>query len=239
MTGEGALGPVLGQGSARAARRWGPAAEACAITVKGQELPAHMPQAKRSLAVIYAVNPFGADHQSSEHDPCYEEGAPDVWVERLAALGLTEPQRRHTLGREKVRFAYLTQVFYSALDALCLCQFVFNPAWALYGPADLVTALRAVTGWDVDLAELMRVGERRLNLMRLFNAREGFARKDDRLPAKLFEALAGTGPTAGSALDRAEFERALDEYYEMAGWTRDGVPTREKLLDLGLDWAVP
>ena len=58
----------------RAAKIWGKGADECLITVKGAEAPAHMPQAKRSLALIYAVNPFGADHQSSEHDPYYEEG---------------------------------------------------------------------------------------------------------------------------------------------------------------------
>jgi aldehyde:ferredoxin oxidoreductase len=73
VTCSGPLGPILGQGSARAAKQWGPAAEACLITVKNEEAPAHMPQAKKSLAVIYAANPFGADHQSSEHDPMYEE----------------------------------------------------------------------------------------------------------------------------------------------------------------------
>ncbi|MBP1703170.1 MAG: aor, partial [Chloroflexi bacterium] len=77
VTSSGTLGKVLSQGSARAAQVWGPAAEECLITVKNAEAPAHMPQAKKSLAVIYAVNPFGADHQSSEHDPMYEEGASD------------------------------------------------------------------------------------------------------------------------------------------------------------------
>ena len=71
---EGPLGRVLSQGSERAAKTWGNGADECLITVKGAEAPAHMPQAKRSLGLIYAVNPFGADHQSSEHDPYYEEG---------------------------------------------------------------------------------------------------------------------------------------------------------------------
>ncbi len=65
------LGDILAEGSARAAQRIGKGAEAYAITAKKQELPAHMPHVKRSLALIYATNPFGADHQSSEHDPGY------------------------------------------------------------------------------------------------------------------------------------------------------------------------
>jgi aldehyde:ferredoxin oxidoreductase len=65
------FGDVLAEGSARAGARIGNGAEDLVVAVKGTELPAHMPQVKPSLAVIYAVNPFGADHQSSEHDPSY------------------------------------------------------------------------------------------------------------------------------------------------------------------------
>ena len=64
------FGDILAEGSAKAVDRLGKGHEYL-LTVKGQELPAHMPQVKRSLALIYAANPFGADHQSSEHDPMY------------------------------------------------------------------------------------------------------------------------------------------------------------------------
>lgn len=77
LNGEGDFGRTLGMGSERAAKIWGNGADEFLITVKGAEAPAHMPQAKRSLGLIYAVNPFGADHQSSEHDPYYEEGVAD------------------------------------------------------------------------------------------------------------------------------------------------------------------
>ncbi|MDI6696880.1 MAG: aldehyde ferredoxin oxidoreductase family protein [Anaerolineales bacterium] len=235
---QGPLGQALAQGSARAARLWGKAAEDCLITVKNQEAPAHMPQAKRSLALIYAVNPFGADHQSSEHDPYYEEGVADLNLHRLYELDLKDPTPAYSLGAEKVRFATYTQIFYSLLDTLELCQFVWGPAWTLYGPSETVEMVRAVTGWRVSLHELMKVGQRRLNLLRVFNAREGFTRKDDRLPKKFFQPLQGEGPTAGVALDPAEIEAALDLYYQFNGWTSDGVPTRASLADLGIEWAA-
>ncbi|MDI6768194.1 MAG: aldehyde ferredoxin oxidoreductase family protein [Anaerolineales bacterium] len=239
VTRSGALGAVLAEGSARAAQAWGRGADECLVTVKNHEAPAHMPQAKRSLALIYAVNPFGADHQSSEHDWMYENGmATDLYLGRLALLGLKDPQEQMSLGAEKVRFAYLTEVFYSLLDTLELCQFVWGPGWTLYGPQETVELVRAVTGWDVTLEELMTVGARRLNLMRTFNAREGFTRKDDQLPKKFFKPLAGTGPTAGIALDPKEVEAALDEYYKLAGWTNDGIPTAATLKKLDLEWAA-
>ena len=234
----GPLGKVLSQGSARAAKVWGKGAEECLVTVKNHEAPAHMPQAKKTLALIYAINPFGADHQSSEHDPMYEEGTAQLYLDNLAEIGLKSPPAPGSFGLEKVRFAYLGECFYSMLDTLELCQFVWGPAWCLYGPAETAQLVRAVTGWNVTIDELMAVGARRLNLLRTFNAREGFTRKDDVLPKKFFNPLAGTGPTAGVMIDKGEFEAALDGYYKLAGWTNDGIPTRETLKKLDIEWAA-
>ena len=234
----GRLGSILSQGSARAAKIWGNGADECLITVKNEEAPAHMPQAKKSLSIIYAVNPFGADHQSSEHDPMYEQEAAQLYLDRLVELDLKDPPPPGSLCPEKVRFAAYTQIFYSILDTLELCQFVYGPAWCLYGPTELVEMVRAVTGWHVSLFELMKVGERRINMMRIFNTREGFDRKDDCLPKKFFSPLKGTGPTAGTAINKEEFNDALDLYYELMKWTKNGLPTNTSLVDLGLEWTT-
>ncbi|HKI54362.1 MAG TPA: aldehyde ferredoxin oxidoreductase family protein, partial [Anaerolineales bacterium] len=238
LNAEGEFGRTLGMGSERAAKVWGNGADDFLITVKGAESPAHMPQAKRSLGLIYAVNPFGADHQSSEHDPYYEEGVEDLNLNRLKMLGLDKPQPEHSLTKEKVRFAYLTELFFSMLDSVELCQFVYGPAWTLYGPAETVEMINAVTGWGVTVDELQEVGARRLNLFRTFNAREGLDRKADKLPKKFFKALKGEGPTAGIALTQDELDSAIDEYYKLAGWTEDGVPTPETLKKHDIEWAA-
>jgi len=235
---EGEFGKLLGMGSERMAAQWGNGAEECLITVKGAEAPAHMPQAKRSLALIYAVNPFGADHQSSEHDPYYEEGVGDFNLDRLKQIGLGSPQPAYSLTEEKVRFAYKTQLFYSLLDSASLCQFVYGPTWTLYDGQDTANMLNAVTGWDLTVDELLEVGARRLNLFRVFNAREGLDRKADKLPKKFFKQLQGTGPTAGFVLTHAEVEAALDHYYHVAGWDNNGVPTTQTLEKLDLAWAA-
>ncbi|HWI52908.1 MAG TPA: aldehyde ferredoxin oxidoreductase C-terminal domain-containing protein, partial [Symbiobacteriaceae bacterium] len=79
-------------------------------------------------------------------------------------------------------------------------------------------------------------GERRLNLMRAFNAREGMGREADALPKKFFKALSG-GPSDGVALSHAEMEQARVTYYDLAGWDQtSGAPTPERLAALGLDW---
>lgn len=230
------FGRILAKGSARAAQIFGRGAEKCLTTVKNEEAPMHMPQTKKSLALIYAVNPFGADHQSSEHDWMYEEGTSQLYLGRLALMGLTNPPPPGDFGPEKVRFAYLSQIFYSLLDTLELCQFVWGPAWTLYGPQETVDLVKSVTGWDVTLDELMQVGERRLNMLRLFNAREGFTSREDALPEKFFEPLGGSPKPEFTCVNRDDFARALEQYYQAMQWTNNGNPTPVKLSELGLEW---
>jgi aldehyde:ferredoxin oxidoreductase len=239
------FGDILAEGSAKAADRLGKGHEYL-LTVKGQELPAHMPQVKRSLAIIYATNPFGADHQSSEHDPMYHpksyHGSDDDsgYKQFLSQIGLEKPQPTKTLNEEKIEFALKTQYTYSAMDTMGICQFVFGPSWQLLGPQDMVDLLAAATGWDVTVGDIQEYGRRRLNLMRALNAREGLSRDKDTLPKKLFDRpLTGGGRSDGLRLDREEFESGLDMYYRQAGWdVRTGVPTRTTLQDVGLDWVA-
>ncbi|MBK8433802.1 MAG: aldehyde:ferredoxin oxidoreductase [Chloroflexi bacterium] len=123
------FGDYLADGSAKAADRFGKGHEYL-LTVKGQELPAHMPNVKRSLGLIYAANPFGADHQSSEHDTGYHpkayEGKPDApgYKRFLDQIGLHKPQAPNAMNADKVEFALKTQYNYSATDTLGICQFV-------------------------------------------------------------------------------------------------------------------
>jgi aldehyde:ferredoxin oxidoreductase len=230
------FGDLLAEGSERAAKQIGRGTEAYLITFKGQEAPAHMPRVKRSLAVIYTTNPFGADHQSHEHDPAIEDDF-EFYKERMGVLGFSEAQEPRSLSDEKIRWAMKSQHMYSTMDSLDLCQFVFGPAWQLYGPEDMLKLVQVVTGWeDVNFEELQQLGERRLNMMRAFNAREGIDRQADVLPEKLFKPLKG-GVSDGWQLDRDEVEAALDKYFELCGWDIEtGVPTREKLEELGLEW---
>jgi aldehyde:ferredoxin oxidoreductase len=231
------FGDTLSNGSRRAADLLGKGHKFL-IAVKGAEMPAHMPQAKRSLSLIYAVNPFGADHQSSEHDPMIEDGAAELYMQRLKLMGFDHTLPARSLGSEKVRFALKTQHFYSFLDTAALCQFVWGPTWTLYGPQETVDFVRAATGWDdFTLEELLEVGERRLNMLRVFNAREGIDSRADVLPERLFDPLGGSGPTAGVAISHEELDGARREYYRQAGWDeRTGNPTPKTLKRLGLEW---
>jgi aldehyde:ferredoxin oxidoreductase len=233
------LGDLLAEGSARAAEKIGNGAERFSMSVKKQELPAHMPQYKPAVGLIYAVNPFGADHQSSEHDVFLVMPPDSRERDRLSKLGIWKGyDNPYELDAEKVRFALDTQKYFSVLDTLSLCQFVWGPSWELYGPDELLELCRFGIGWETSLYELMMVGERRMNMMRQFNAREGFTSADDTLPERIFEPFSD-GPSEGIHVDREAFEAAKKLYYDMAGWDpQTGNPTEATLKKLSLDWLL-
>jgi aldehyde:ferredoxin oxidoreductase len=191
-----------------------------------------MPHTKRTMALLYAVNPGGADHTVYEHDTSYPR-----FPDRMAQIGLMDPQPLQVLNPETVRYSLYSQRLISCQDSLCMCKFVYGPAWQLYGPSQMVEAVRAITGWDVSLWELMKVGERRLNLLRAFNAREGVGVQADTMPPKMQVPLQG-GATDGIAITVEEFEAARALYYQMAGWDEQGMPTRAKLQELALGWVA-
>ena len=230
------VGDLLAKGLQRAAEAWGPEAAALAVHTKGQIFPAHMPRNKASLGVVYATNPYGADHLSTEHDPFLLPEMPDSLRERMAALGIQETASLEDTGPIKMRLAAVSQRFMSLLDSLELCSFCFASGW-FFDSHDLVTAVRAVTGWKTNMWELMRIGERRINLMQAFNVREGLTAKDDLLPPRVTEPLQG-GPSAGNRLDLEAWQRDKALYYGMMGWDPRGVPTRAKLHEIELGWVV-
>ena len=85
--------------------------------------------------------------------------------------------------------------------------------------------------------ELMLVGEKRINMLRAFNARDGATKKADNLPEKLFKPLRGEGPLSGTAVNAGEWEEAIKLYYKISGWdAQTGNPTEAKYAELGLSW---
>lgn len=232
------FGKVLAQGSQAAAKTLGKGSEFL-VTAKGQEAPAHMPQKKVNLALIYAVNPFGADHESSGHDPDYDYHY-DGNKERFGSLGIAPPQDPPgTLNPGKVAFSRITQDLFSVTDSLCLCQFVWGPSWQLLGPQHLLDLLNSVTGWEMTMEELLAVGARRVNMMQAFNAREGVLKKRETLADKFFTMPLKGGPTDGFCLDREEVDHSITEYYRQRGWDPDtGYPLLKALEKLGVGWVA-
>jgi aldehyde:ferredoxin oxidoreductase len=229
------IGELLGEGVKRAAERLGRGAERFAMHVKGQELPMHDPRGKKSLALAYALSPTGADHMEAPHDPLYEGFHPDGHP--LGGLGLIEPVKMLDFGPRKVRAYYYTQQVWSFYNSVGMCDFVGTPLNAL-ALEQFASYVNSVTGWNMSLYELMKVGERSNTLARLFNCREGFTPADDVLPARMHEGI-GNGALKGERVDPEQFLAARRLYYEMAGWNGDtGQPTAARLAELEVDPSV-
>jgi aldehyde:ferredoxin oxidoreductase len=220
------IGDLLAEGSYRAAQKIGKGAEQYAIHVKKQEVPMHEPRLKHALGVGYSLSPTGADHCHNIHDTGYTKS-----VGSAAGWGVLEPMPADYLGPEKVRLLMYNTIIKSANNCLVICQFV---PWRLEHLAGLV---EGITGWNHTHFELMKVGERAINLTRIFNLRHGFGADEDNLTERFFKPFKD-GPLAGVGVDRDAWKKAKVTYYRMMGWTDDGVPTPEKLYELGIGWAI-
>jgi aldehyde:ferredoxin oxidoreductase len=203
-----------------------------------------MAQVKPSQALMYAVCPIGPDHMSSEHDwllasDCESRNGLGIFKSPQSASaeqsGIREAAASYEM--DKVRMTVYTQYFYSLLDTLCLCMFCWGPG-NLFNYRELEDLLLYTTGWECTLWELMKAGERRVNMMRQLNAKRGFTREHDRLPERLGKALPD-GPAKGKCVDSEAFAKMQDQYYSLMGWDNTtGNPSEAKLLELGLDWTL-
>ncbi len=228
------IGDLLAEGVMRAAEKIGNGAEAFALHVKGQELPMHEPRGKKGLALAYATSPTGADHMEAPHDPLYSAFNPNTVF--LPELGVIEPENPLDLNERKAKVFYRVQRVWSMYNTVGMCDFAAVPLNHI-SLTKLVEQVRAVTGWDVSLWELLKAGERADAMARIFNVREGFTPEDDKLPDRLFDPM--PGPLKGERIDPEDFRKAKDAYYDMAGWDHQtGMPTRARLMDLDLEWTV-
>jgi aldehyde:ferredoxin oxidoreductase len=233
---QGWLGNLLAEGSKRAAAVIGGDAAHFLIEVKGQEVPMHDPRGKFNVGLGYAISEIGADHLVVTHDPSLAN--PESLAFKSARdLGISEAQPARSLSDEKVRQFYILEKWNSMEKSIGFC--VFGPApRSFIQPADVLNAVKVATGWDLSIADVLEIGERGTNLARAFNAREGFTRKDDTLPARFMEPM-GNGPLAGKTLPPEEFEQALTRLYTLKGWDpQTGQPSRERLEALSLGWAA-
>jgi aldehyde:ferredoxin oxidoreductase len=235
------FGSILAEGSLGASRLIGRDTEQYAMQVKGQELANHEPRGKWGVALGYAVSPTGADHLQAAHDPWFthpgDYSTECNWVdlEDLSPLGLIDPVPAEDLSAAKVRLFTYLQFVWGFHDVLDWCIFTAVPEFRAISLNQLVEVLHCVTGWRTSLFELLKAGERGITMARAFNVLFGFTAADDKLPERFFEPMRA-GTLKGHAIDKAEFQEALQLYYGMMGWTADGIPTRGKLEELGVGW---
>jgi aldehyde:ferredoxin oxidoreductase len=238
IAGREGFGTILAEGSQRAAAQIGKGAERFAMQVKGQELVPFEPRTQTNLALGYATAPVGPRYVICEHDWDYD---PDVgWPHSLdgsRTLGILERIPMEYLGERKIRNFKALNNLWSAADVLNMSIFAIAPTRIL-SLDDMAELLAAVTGWNTSSYEIMRWGERRNHLMRVYNLREGLAATDDTLPDRFFDEPIPQGTWSGTRLDRSAFTKAIRTYYRMMGWDDEGRPRYETLLDHHLEWTA-
>jgi aldehyde:ferredoxin oxidoreductase len=224
------IGDLLAEGVKIASKKIGKGSEKWALHVKGQELPMHEPRGKKGVGLSYATSIRGACHLQAPHDDSFENE--DDLAEEIGLTVDIAPRHRLSVSPEKAKLVKIGQDLWSLYDSLIVCKFTPYP----YGFSikTLVEIVKSITGWDVTPGELMTVGERVINLCRLFNAREGARREDDTLPERLSIPLT-EGLYKGEAISSEDLENMLDSYYEFREWNKKtGIPTKLKLEKLGL-----
>ncbi|MHB0885548.1 MAG: aldehyde ferredoxin oxidoreductase family protein [Bacillota bacterium] len=222
------FGDVLADGVRAAAARIGRGSEVYAMHVKGLEFFQAEPRGLKGYALGLAVASRGGDHLRSE--PSFEFSEDAVAGQRRFGAAEAAFRLEH---KGKGRLVKHFEELCALSDSLNACKnTVVNMEVLDFGRA--AEFLQAATGLAFDGAGVQRACERTVNLERLFNAREGLTRADDRLPDRFTQEPlpAGSGPSAGSVV---ELEPMLDEYYTARGWDlKTGLPTPAKLGELGL-----
>ncbi|MEK7448571.1 MAG: aldehyde ferredoxin oxidoreductase C-terminal domain-containing protein, partial [Planctomycetota bacterium] len=206
------IGNELAEGSRRFACKY--KAEKYAMQVKGLDLPAYDPRGSQGMGLSYATSPRGA---------CHLRGGYMIGAEILGVPKMINRFSRTGKG------SYLAEIqnAEAAIDSLIACRFA---TFAL-GTSYWARLISAVTGLNYTSEDLIAVGERIINLERLYNLREGFTYKDDTLPSRLLKEKVLAGPAKGYVVD---LQPMLEEYYQFRGWDKRGVPTEKKLKLLNL-----
>jgi aldehyde:ferredoxin oxidoreductase len=225
------IGKILSNGVKKAAELIGKGSEKFSFHIKGQEMGFHDGRGKTGMAMGFALSPTGADHIETPHDTAFAAKIPNLF-----SLGIFEPVDPLTTDAAKVRYFSLGQKSWGINNCYGICNFCSVPIHAMTF-SRLVDAVRVITGWDTSLFEIMKVSERSNVMARVFNNREGFGPKDDRIIRRWHEAF-GKGPLKGQRIDQKEFRDAIDLYYELSGWDKEGNPTPGKLVDLDLGWLI-
>ena len=208
------IGAYLSVGSARLAGKFGHDADKYLHAVKKLEIAGHSPRGLRSMSLSYAVGTRGGSHHDGR--PNYASVDPDPGF---------DPQPEYIL-----KSNYFTAVG----DSLVLCRFIAERGIGTPLNEDMAKIVNYVTGWSLSLPDLEKIGERIYNQERLINVQRGVSRKDDTLPYRVMNEPIPGGPAKGRHCPQEELDKMLDRYYALRGWSPDGIPTDDKLKELGL-----
>ena len=213
------FGDILADGVKVAAKKIGKGAERYAIHTKGMEPPAYDVRGMKGHGLAYMTSTRGACHLRAGFYAPELVGKFWKWegIDRFSTVN-------------KGFMVSQTENFMCVYDSVGLCKF----SRGFFLIAKLPEVIEAITGLKFTEEELLKIGERIHNMKGNFNAREGVTRKDWLLPPRILEDPIPDGPSKGSKISVDEMNLMLDDYMKARGWTKDGVPTPEKLKELDI-----
>lgn len=214
------FGAVLAEGSRNAAKKVGRGAEDYAIQTKGLEFPMYDIRGSHGHGLSFITSNRGACHVASQIGPVEQN-----WIFTWQDIGITGPYDAKTSegkGELNVRCENVDML----TNSVTMCRFALMSACV----SDLVEAMKAATGFDYTLDELMECGARIWMLLRGLNNLMGITAADDRMPRRFLTPL----PDGGAAGSVPNVELMLKDYYKARGLDAQGRPLKEKLISLGL-----
>jgi len=205
-------GKILAEGVQLASKMLGKESERYAVHTKGLEIPGYDPRGAFGMGLAYATSDRGGCHQRA-------------WTAKAEVM---DPNLERFSFKEKAKLVKEVQDERAAFFSLVFCDF------APISEKDCVSMLNLATGLDHTVESYLFAGERIWNLIRLFNLREGLDPGEDKLSIRFFKEPFTKGPAKGVNLSINEFQKSLQEYYSLRGWNQKGIPTTEKIKELGL-----
>ncbi len=200
------VGDVLADGAKRIIEKW-PEMDKIVLHVRGLEQSAYDSRPSITMALAYATSDIGA-HHTRAWTISKELGVGQNWTD--------EEKVDHVIYHQKLRPLF---------DMLGVCRL----PWIELNLSErhYEGFYRYVTGNDLTLEQLLDRSNEIYNLTRVINARLGSSGSDDTLPYKVWAKPPQSGPTAGKAINREDFDRIRSLYYQRRGWDANGAPTAE------------
>ncbi|MDF1537491.1 MAG: aldehyde ferredoxin oxidoreductase family protein [Candidatus Thorarchaeota archaeon] len=224
------FGNLLAEGSFRAAEKIGRGTEQFVMHVKKQEFAGQEPRAQKSMGLAAATAARGADHLYAF--PVLDEAGFDEDIKKRFGEQYLPEMAERLNPTFKGIMVKECEDYMVMIESVGLCKYGTQIPPEFYYE-DIELALKVHTGLDFTKEDLQEIGERIVNLNRMFNVRLGVTRADDQIPKRLTDEPAPLGPSKGQVV---ELDQMLDEYYEQRGWDiQTGLPTKETLRRLGLE----
>lgn len=220
------LGEMLCDGTKVLSERIGKGSQDYAMHVKGLEFPAYDPRGAKAHGLNYVTSYTGADHNRGY---AFQEifGAPFP-----KAYDRFTPEGKGWLTKwnQDIRCA--------TTDCPTMCGFLMDMALPDIAEKNTADMVSNATGLDFKVEDVGKIGERVNNLAKVFNITAGFSREDDTLPNRILTEPIKEGGSKGHMISREELDGMLNDYYNARNWSMEGIPTKEKLQELGLEEAI-